>query len=156
MVLCTGGESCGTRLACWLVGQLGAEPFHQSYPHGWKSRQRVWPDYAELHENYRFTAAVVIVRDWHCAALSQARRGHVRSLDAAYDHLRRAAVGVPAAVAALDIPWLQLDYELVVAEPDHAAAQVAALLGVDPIPLDKGAVYDGNRKWLLTPVRRTV
>lgn len=141
VVLCTGGESCGTRLAGRLVEQMGGEAVHRSVPHGWQGGHRVWPVLSQI----QFDAAIVMVRDWSCAIESQLRARHVRSRHEALANLQAAYGVIPGMLEGSS--WRYVSYEALVQRPQVTIRQVADWLGLDASGVTE-TVTDENAKWL--------
>lgn len=135
VILVTGAESSGTRLAARILNRMGAQTIHRSYPHGGQ-----WPIFSELH----FDGAVVMVRDWGFAAESQVDRGHVQTKAQAYRHLARAAVEVPLQLAGR-CPWLTVAYGALVAHPEVVTATLAEFFGLNA-DVQLEPIYDANAR----------
>ena len=134
MILCTGGESCGTRLAVEIVESLGGEAIHRSFPHGGK-----WPALATIE----FDAAIVMTRDWWSAIPSQVKAKHVSKPEKAEQRLRRAYAEIPAQLNELEKPWRFVSYEALIAHPNEAMSDIANWLDLrEPV-----VIRDENRKW---------
>lgn len=139
MILCTGGESCGTRLAAQIIEGLGGQALHQSVPH-----DRQWPRL----DRFEFEAAIVMTRDWWCAMPSQMAAQHVATCLGAEHNLRNAYTAITAQLNALDRPWRFVSYEALTAEPREVITNLAEWLDLDAPGEDLvNTIRDENRKW---------
>lgn len=99
-VLCTGGESTGTRLATRLLTEMGAEAIHRSFPHGGQ-----WPNLSEIE----FDAAVVMARIWEPTVKSQVKARHVAVEAKGWSNLQEAYPLILSQIGPR--PWVLVTYE---------------------------------------------
>jgi len=143
IVLCTGAESTGTRLASRLVEQMGAEALHRSVPHGGREAgERHWPALSRL----QWDAAVVMTRDWWAAVPSQLTR-HVETEKEAWHNLQRAYAELTRQLQRSGKPWRFVSYESLVARPQVVVENIAEWLGLHTAGVTE-EIRDGNEKWL--------
>jgi hypothetical protein len=152
-ILVTGGESTGTRLMTKILCSMGyygdsgheqrlddvipqypAIVWRRSVPHA-----RQFPPLAQMARTLRGmgyeVSALVMMRDWHCAAKSQVQAGHVANIEEADCNLRKAYAHITEQLC--DAPFTMVSYEGLVQRPEQT---VWWALGLPTIK-------DENSKW---------
>lgn len=136
-VLCTGGESTGTRLAQRLLADMGADAIHRSFPHGGE-----WPDLNTID----FDAAVVMARLWVPTTKSQVRAGHVAARYVAYANLWEAYPRILSGIGSK--PWVLITFEGLYQYPGLAIQSILDTIPGLHWPENALDIRDENRKWI--------
>jgi hypothetical protein len=131
VVVVLGPESTGGRLVNRLVNG-----HHFSFPHG-----DHWPD--DDIEALHPTHAVVCVRAWHPTIRSKTAH---HTVTGAVEELQEAYIRIFGLLSWLDIPFMLVTYENLVARSDDVAAELAHFLERNHQPFDE-VVTDQNAKW---------
>lgn len=120
----------------------------RSFPHG-HGEYRHWPDMQRLKEDIeelgfvRF-AAIVMVRDWRCAALSQVKNKHVRDATEALFNLHRFYAET---LHSLPMGFCMVNYEALVHQGLSTFNWVLNMLDEPLMKELSEYIYDGNKKW---------
>ena len=110
--------------------------FHRSMPYGADAERR-WPT-ATNFDGLDPQALIVMIRD-HAATVASQVRHHVSDAATAARNIREAL----RLLTAVQLPWMHVTYEGLVAHPEATLGSVYAWLGVEPVLLTE-SVYDGN------------
>lgn len=133
-ILVTGGESTGTRLMTKILCSMGyygdsgheqrlddvipqypAIVWRRSIPHA-----RQFPPLAQMATTLRdmgyTVSALVMTRDWYCAAKSQVIAGHVASEEEGLCNLRKAELHIAEQLR--DVHYIRVSYEGLVQRPE--------------------------------------
>jgi hypothetical protein len=154
-ILVTGGESTGTRLMTKILISMGyygdsgheqrldqvipqypAIVWRRSVPHA-----RQFPPLAQMATTLRGlgyeVSALVMMRDWHCAAKSQVQAGHVANMEEAECNLRKAYAHITEQLR--DVPFTMVSYESLVQRPANVVWQA---LGLPEVNDENGKYYE--------------
>lgn len=135
-VLVAGPESTGGRLMARILEPV-VDVVHFSLPMGPSRGRRYWPPATDW-EGERFDRAVIMVREWHAAASSQARN---HGQDDPYATMRNAY----RALVDIEVPWWIVTYESLLVHPHATVEHLCKWLGV--LAPDLPEIKDGNLKW---------
>jgi hypothetical protein len=169
--LVVGAESSGTKLMTSILvraGCQGTDGYPQEWDAGieailWGNVHRfvwrrsipyagMWPDLYGMVSDCRakshFVQIIWMTRDWHAAAQSQVKHGHVPTLEAARANLQIAHSRTASQLiqCSPQAAYVMVNFESLITRPRPVLDWVGAWIG---LPLPDVEIRDENAKWLI-------